>query len=86
MLEKAVHIANAARVDKTSVGLFGFVFVADVPTRAGSPELQFVAGFKSLYNVEEEVNFICYNYEMAETFQGLVDVVHLPKQRLGGLT
>ena len=23
---------------------------------------------------------------MAETFQGLVDVVHLPKQRLGGLT
>ena len=60
--------------------------MADIPTCAGSPELQFVAGFKSLYDIEEEMNFIGYENEMAEALQGLVDVVHLPKQRLGGWT
>ena len=66
LLKKAVHITNTAGIDETSVGLFSLVFMADVPTCAGSPELQFVAGFKSLYDIEEEMHFIGYENEMAE--------------------
>ena len=85
MLKKTVHVADATRVDQSSIVLFGLVLVIDTPSTGISPQLKFVTRCKSGEKKMKNVDIRFDSEQPVDSFESLDNITHFFDQRLSNL-